>query len=134
DLVVDDDRTFRYFVELDNGTEAVRSATNLDTWQKKIAFYERMQDRQTQRFRVLAVTTGQARRLQNILDCAASTARNPRRSLVYGVTLADFVADAEPLTSGCFLDHRGQNAALIPLPSQPAITLEAYAPAMLASA
>src|SRR6266436_5899805 len=41
---------FAFFLELDNSTESVRSQTNLDSWQRKVRFYERIQDAQAERF------------------------------------------------------------------------------------
>src|SRR5205085_3552699 len=67
ELTGPDGGPFRFFVEIDAGTESIRSQASLDTWQRKIAFYERYQDSRVERFRVLAVTTGGPQRLSNIL-------------------------------------------------------------------
>ena len=114
DLIVSEATPFRFALEIDNGTESVRSQESLDTWQRKIAFYERFQDAEPERFRVLAVTTGGRKRVESILQCARNQARNPRRSLVLGVTLAEFQAETEPLTASCFRDHHGRNVSLLP--------------------
>jgi hypothetical protein len=49
-----------------------------------------------------------------MMDCAVELARNPRRSLVYGITLNDFLAAAHPLTGPVFRNHLGQPIALLP--------------------
>ncbi|MBI1832253.1 MAG: replication-relaxation family protein [Planctomycetes bacterium] len=93
---------FSYFIELDNRTEPVRSGGIPDSWQRKVQFYERYQDKQSERFRVLVITAGGPERLGNMLRCAADVATNPRRSLVYGVTLRDFLAAEDVITAPCF--------------------------------
>ena len=104
----------RSYAEIDNGTESVHSLESLDTWQRKIGFYERFQDAEPERFRVLAVTTGGRKRVESILQCARDQASNSRRSLVLGVTLTEFQAETEPLTAACFLDHHCRNVSLLP--------------------
>lgn len=129
--VVMPDRTFHYFVELDNCTETIHGAQHVESWQKKIAFYERLQDTVKERFRVLAVTTGEGKRLANILKCAASLARNPRRCTVYGTSLVDLLAEDKPLTQSCFLNHTGKRVAL--LPSLASARIEPPVPAVVTS-
>lgn len=109
---------FQYFVEFDNRTETVWPGSALDSWGRKVRFYERYQDAQPQRFRVLAITSGGPARLGNMLRCAAAQARNPLRSLVYGASLQEFLATADPLRGSCFLDHRGRSVALLPAAAQ----------------
>ena len=81
---------------------------------RKVRFYERYQDAKPKRFRVLAVTSGGQTRLRNLLACAASVARNPQRSLVYGVTLSSFLAEQDALTARCVLNHRAEATAIVP--------------------
>ena len=76
-LVCPDGRAFAFFLELDNSTESIRSQVSLDSWQRKIRFYERYQDAKTERFRVLAITTGALR-----ADCRVEGW--PGRWLVHG--------------------------------------------------
>ena len=112
DLIASEATPFRFALEIDNGTESVRSLESLDTWQRKISFYERFQDAEAERFRVLAVTTGGSKRLESILSCARSQARNPRRSLILGITLAEFQAETQPLSACCFRDHQGRTESI----------------------
>ena len=90
----------------------------MDSWQRKVRFYERYQDAKPERFRVLAVTTGGEPRLRNLLGCAASLVRNPQRSLVYGITLKAFLAQPDAVTAPCFRNHREQPVALVQVASQ----------------
>lgn len=131
DLLPSPGTCFSYFLELDNRTESIHSASTLDTWQRKVQFYEAYQDAQDDRFRLLAITTGGPERLQHMLECAAERAHNPRRSLVYGATLAEFLRADDPLWNPIFRNHLGRSVALLtatasagpglPLTRQPAM-------------
>lgn len=114
---------FSFFVELDNATERVRSEKAVDSWERKLRLYEKYQDQCPKRFRLLVVTTGTAERLQHILSLAARLARNPTRSLTYGITLPVYLGQHAALTMPCFTDHRLQPVALISGPrEQPVFT------------
>jgi hypothetical protein len=113
-LLLPDGPALGFFVELDNSTERIRSATDLDSWQRKIRLYDAFQDRSPRRFRVLILSTRSAERASRILAAAAELASNPARSLFYGVALPRYLAEADPLRLPCFLDHRGRPAALVP--------------------
>lgn len=103
-----------FLVELDNGTERVRSDKDTDSWQRKIRLYEQLQDTNyPRRFRVLVVTTRSRERLDHILAMARAQARNPRRSLLYAVHLGDYLSQSDPLYSPCFRDHHKRPVALI---------------------
>ena len=103
-----------FLVELDNGTERVRSDKDTDSWQRKIRLYEQLQDANyPHRFRVLVVTTRSRERLDHILTMARAQAHNPRRSLLYAVHLDDYLAQSDPLSSPCFRDHHKRPVALI---------------------
>ena len=69
------DRQLR--VELDNGTERVRSPKNTDSRQRKIRLYDQYQGGYRTRFRAFLVTTRSQQRLGYILDNAAELVRNP---------------------------------------------------------
>jgi hypothetical protein len=109
-----DGQQFNFLVELDNGTERVRSDKDADSWQRKIRLYEQLQDQTSpHRFRVLVVTTRSRDRLDHILAVATEHARNPRRSLFYAVHLDDYLGQSDAIQSPCFRDHRGGPVALI---------------------
>lgn len=103
-----------FLVEIDNCTERIRSAGDLDSWHRKIRLYDAFQDRCARRFRVLVVTTRQTPRLDRILTLAGSLQMNPARRLFYGVALPDFLAAADALRQPIFRDHRGESASLVP--------------------
>ena len=115
DLDLRDGQSFRFYVELDNGTERVRSDKDIDSWQRKIRLYEQWQDQTApRRFRVLVVTTRSRDRLDYILAVAAQHARNPRRSLFYAIHLDDYLRQASAIQDRCFRDHHGNAVAIIP--------------------
>ena len=106
---------FNFLVELDTGTERVRSQKDTDSWQRKIRLYNQLQDRNyPDRFRVLVVCTRSSGRLQSILTLASQQASNPHRTLFYAIALPDYLAQPDALCHPCFRDHRGQRVSLIP--------------------
>jgi hypothetical protein len=114
-----DGRTFDAFVELDNVTQALHTATGDGSFEQKIMFYENYKDHLKHRgldhrFRVLFVTTGTEVRRRHLSARAAELLHVKNRSLVYAITLADYLACDAPLTSKCFDDNRGERAALVP--------------------
>ena len=109
---------WNFLVELDNGTERVRSDKETDSWRRKLRLYDLLQNRtRPRRFRVLVVTTRSCERLTHILSLAAEHATNPRRSLVYAIHLDAYLAHEDALCAPCFLDHRGHPVALLPVTS-----------------
>lgn len=116
EIVLGGDSRFTFFVEVDNRTETVWPGSALDSWGRKVQIYEKYQDAQVERFRVLAITTGGALRLQNMLRCAAEMARNPRRSLVYGIGLRDLLQVDDPFNAACFQNHQERAVSLVPTP------------------
>ena len=105
---------FNYLVELDNGSERIRSQKDVESWETKIRLYEALQDSTPRRFRVLVVCTRSQERLRHILDAAAALAGNPRRSLFYGIHLQDYLAQSDALRERCFRDHSGAAVAAMP--------------------
>jgi hypothetical protein len=109
-----DEQQFNFLVELDNGTERVRSDRDAESWQRKIRLYEQLQDQVSpRRFRVLVVTTRSRERLDHILAVATEHARNPRRSLFYAVHLDEYLGQSDAIRHPCFRDHQRRPVALI---------------------
>ena len=105
-----------FLVELDNGTERIRSDKDTESWQRKIRLYNLLQDANyPHRFRVLVVTTRSRDRFRSILTLAAEQTANPRRSLFYGIHLDDFLAEPDAICRPCFQNHHGAPVALVPL-------------------
>jgi hypothetical protein len=115
ELHAPDGRRFNFLVELDNGTERIESVKDADSWQRKIRLYEEYQDKiYPHRFRVLAIATRSVERLQHILALASGHAKNPRRSLLYAISLNEYLLQADPIQAPCFRDHRETAVPLIP--------------------
>jgi hypothetical protein len=115
ELHTQDGRQFNFVVELDNGTERIRSEKDTDSWQSKIRRYNILQDRNyPKRFRVLVVCTRSSGRLQSILDLAARHTTNPQRALIYGTHLDEYLKQPDALCHPCFRTHHGEPIALVP--------------------
>ena len=115
ELHTPDGRQFNFLVELDNGTERVRSDKDTESWQKKIRLYNVLQDRNyPNRFRLLVVCTRCSGRLRSILKLAAEHATNPQRALIYGAHLNDYLNQPDALCHPCFRNHREEPVALVP--------------------
>jgi hypothetical protein len=68
-----------------------------------------------------------ADRIQDILGLAKATVQNPKRSLLYGITQADFQAQPEAVTTTYFRDQKWNNVALATPPTHRA-TMEMAVP------
>jgi len=116
ELHTQDRRQFNFCVEVDCGTERIRSDKDTDSWQRKIRNYEKTQDQNyPKRFRVLVVTTRCSHRLETILDLAREHSKNPYRSLFFGIHLDRFLSDPDAVIRPCFSDHRRRPVSLVPL-------------------
>lgn len=117
ELLTRDGRQYNFLIELDNGSERVRSDKDTESWQRKIRLYHLLRAQsQPHRFRVLVVTTRSGGRLDAILSLAAKHAPHARPSLFYGVHLPAYLAEPDAIHSPCFLDHNRANIPLIPRP------------------
>ncbi len=85
-LVTRDDKVFRFFVEIDNDTERIRSQKDADSIERKIRTYDAVQDQSPER-----------------RGSCSSPRRIPQRdSTTFSVT------------SPLFVDHRGDRQSLVP--------------------
>jgi len=119
-----DGRHFNFFLELDNGTEPVRSKSQRESLQRKVRFYERLQDgaiaawkrgsrnQPPPRFRVLFFLQS-AQRQKHLLSLARNLAGNPDRRLCLGVSLPEYLASSSPLRSPLAVDHFGNWQAIV---------------------
>lgn len=115
ELVTPCKQQFNFLVELDNGTERVRSQKDTESIERKVRFYDRLQTHNSRRrFRVIFLTTRSPERLGHILDAAADLVRDRHRSLVYAAHLADYVRQPDALCTRCFRDTRRQRVSLLP--------------------
>jgi len=104
---------FTYHVELYYSTEPIRSIERLDSWQQKLHLYHQHAIDSRDRFKLLVVTTKNSSRLSHILDLAHQLNPNPKYSLVSGVALPDYLAEAVPLSSTYFHDERNMRLPLL---------------------
>jgi hypothetical protein len=116
-----DGRTFPFVVEFDNGTERVRSKQDCESIERKIRGYDahqaKYQAHDPDRYLVLFITTRSERRLQYIFDVAADVLAQPKRRVLVGCELNNFLA-VDPFNSPVFADHRGLRRTIVP-PLQP---------------
>lgn len=116
-LVTQDGRSFNFVVELDNGTERVRSKLDVESIERKLRGYDAHQSQfealDPERYLVLFVTTRSQQRLKHILDLAAMVMQNPQRTVFIGSDLNTVLA-GDPFADAQFVDHRGLKRTLIP--------------------
>jgi len=115
-LVTSEGAEYRFFVEIDCGTERLQSTSSDRTWERKARIYDRVQDEHKEnRFRVLIVTVRAGRqRLDHILATAAAAHRDPNRTLFYGATMYAVLASEHAATAPVFVDNRGRPQSLVP--------------------
>jgi hypothetical protein len=115
-LFAADKTEYRFFVEIDCGTERLQSMTSTRTWERKARVYDRLlAENPKSRFRVLIVTIrAGSNRLANILETAGATHRDPNRTLFYGATLYALLSTEHAATAPVFTDHRGRPQSLVP--------------------
>ncbi|MEM9941567.1 MAG: replication-relaxation family protein [Planctomycetota bacterium] len=109
---------FRFFVELDTGTERVATLQRVpSSIQKKLEFYERLRQQSTEPFRVLFVTTSSERRATNILRFSDRMSTNPTSRLIYAAHLPRLLQQNNCVTGQAFLDHKQRPVRLIRKPT-----------------
>ncbi|MCA9076569.1 MAG: hypothetical protein KDA93_16210 [Planctomycetaceae bacterium] len=122
-LLSSDGRSFNFVVEVDNGTERVRSRQDVESIERKLRGYDRHQSQfdalDPARYMVMFVTTRSQARLQHILDLAAMVQSNPQRTVFVGVELSTFLSCPNPFRDAVLTDHRGLKRSLIPISQAP---------------
>ena len=115
------ERSLNYYVELDRGTERIRTKQDVESILRKVHAYDidnaRFDARDPNRPLVLFVTTRTNLRRDSILAAAAKGMRNPNRTVFLAATLSD-VCGGNPVTEPLFRDHRGQGRPLLALPKK----------------
>ena len=90
------DRPYSFVLELDNGTERVRSTRDVESIERKVRAYDAHQSQfkrdDPNRYLVLFVTTRSVTRLNYVLDSCAQLIRNQNRTLFLGATLESLLA------------------------------------------
>lgn len=116
-IVTPDNQAFHFVVELDNGTERVRTKQDIESIERKLRGYDAHQSQygagDPNRYQVVFVTTRSERRLRHILDLAGLVMCNPQRTVFLGCTLQS-LAVSDPFRDVVFEDHRGLKRMLVP--------------------
>ncbi|EMI55074.1 replication-relaxation family protein [Rhodopirellula sallentina] len=112
------DRPYSFVLELDNGTERVRSNRDTESLERKIRGYDAHQSQYKRddpaRYLVLFVTTRSKSRLDHVLAACGSLVRNPNRTTVIGTTLQTLL-DCDPFASPNQESNQGLKRTLIPV-------------------
>ncbi len=113
-----DGKTFPFVVELDNGTERIRSKQDVESIERKLRGYDAHQAKfdkfDPDRYLVLFVTTRSRDRLQHILSMAAGVVSQPQRTVFVGTELKEFLS-VDPFVQSALQDHRGLRRQMIPM-------------------
>lgn len=116
-LLTADGRPFNFVVELDNGTERIRSLKDVESIERKVRAYDLHQSQfeahHPGRYLVLFVTTRGPERWQRILDLAARTMHNPKRTVFLAADLSR-ILNTDPYRDPVFQDHRGLRRTIVP--------------------
>lgn len=113
-----DGRCFNFCVELDNGTERVRSKLDIESIERKLRGYEAHSSQfaahDPDRYLVLIVTTRSRQRLDHMLMLASGILKDPNRAVFLGADLQSLLK-VDPFESAVFEDHRRLKRTLVPL-------------------
>jgi len=111
-------KTFNYVVELDNGTERIRSTKATESLERKIRGYDCHQSQYAvldpRRYVVLFVTTRSSLRTEHILDAARSLMENPKRTVFLASELSALLSQPDPMIHPCLRDNRGRKRGVLP--------------------
>ena len=112
-----DDRGFNFVVELDNGTERVRTKQDVESIERKLRGYDAHQSQfaafSHDRYVVLFVTTRSDVRVRNILTLADNIMTNRQRTVFVGCSL-DELLRSDPFRQPVFKDRRLLQRTLLP--------------------
>lgn len=116
-IATPDNRGFNFVLELDNGTERVRTKQDVESIERKLRGYDAHQSQfaanDPQRYVVLFITTRGDERLRNIMQLADAVMQNRHRTVFIGTGLRTLTA-SDPFSDAIFEDHRGLKRTLIP--------------------
>lgn len=124
-LVSPNGKAFNFMVELDNGTERIRSKQDVESIERKVRGYDAHQSQfaagDADRYVVLFVTTRSPFRLDTILSLANDLMQNRQRTVFVGCEAKTLLA-SDPFHIPVLSDHRSLHRTLIPMPSTSART------------
>ena len=108
-------KTYRFFVELDTGSERVDTDQVIpSSVKKKLEFYERYRLVHGNSFRVLFVTTSSNQRADNILSFSNTMTNNRAAQMVYAAFFGDLQNQSDWIAESVFQNHRLEPVTLIP--------------------
>lgn len=111
-------RAFNFVVELDNGSERVRSRLDVESIERKIRGYDAHSQSlpayHASRYVVLFVTTRSIERLKHLLAAADALMQNSQRTLFLGGSLQQLLLEDDLLRDCCFLTPQFTRTSMIP--------------------
>ncbi len=111
-------RAFNFVLELDNGTERMRSRQDVESIERKIRGYDIHQSQfaadDPNRYVVLFVTTRSVYRLPKILSLADTFMQNRQRTVFVGCDFDTLLA-SNPFHDAVFTDHRCLRRTIVPM-------------------
>lgn len=117
-LVTSNGDSFNFVVELDNGTERVRTTQDIESIERKIRGYDAHQSQfkvnDDRRYVVLFVTTRSKSRLHHILSVADALMKNRERTVFVGCDAATFHT-TDPFQNPVLTDHRSLRRTIVPM-------------------
>lgn len=115
-MLTPDGRDYNFVVELDNGTERVRSKQDVESIERKLRGYDAHQSRygvhDRGRYLVLFVTTRTQERVDHILNTARAVMSNAQRTVFLATDLTTFL-QCDPIVTPVLADNRGDFRTLV---------------------
>lgn len=112
--IVADGMQYNFLVELDCGTEPVRSSKQRESLEQKIAFYDQYQDSTKKRFFVLFLFASPSDRMSHFCDLADQVIRDRQRTLVLAGLLPSVLASEAAFRNPVFVDRFHRLQSLLP--------------------
>jgi len=110
-------KAYNFVVELDNGTERIRTRQDIESIERKIRGYDAHQSQfaanDPNRYLVLFITTRSDQRLQHILTLADQLMANRERTVFVGA-LQYSMKEEDPFARPVLMDHHLAERLLIP--------------------
>ena len=133
-LVNADGKAFNFVLELDNGTERMRSRQDVESIERKVRGYDAHQGQfgadDPNRYLVVFVTTRSPYRLPKIMGLADAFMQNRQRTVFIGCDFGALLG-ADPFSDSVFVCHRSLRRTMVPIQNQP---IKNHATSMTATA
>lgn len=113
-----DGQAFNFVVELDNGSERVRSRVDVESIERKIRGYDAhtqsLAAYDSSRYVVLFITTRSVERQKHLMAAADALMQNSQRTLFLGGSLEELLLRSDMLRDCCFLTPQFTRTSMIP--------------------